>query len=89
MVIPGPKKQSIGMVTVTEKDLQFPSRGPPRPDDLSVRRRPHTGVGASYVVPLQAVECIAHLGLFSNDVGNKRWFLNSSIDVNAVNLLEE
>ena len=90
-LIPGPKKQPIGMVTVTEKEPQFPSRGlgPPRPDELSVRRRPHTGVGASYVVPLRAVERAAHLCPFSNDVGNRRWFLNSTIDLNAFNLLEE
>ena len=79
----------MGMVTVTEKEPQFPRRGPLRPDELSVRRRPHTGVGASYVVPLRAVERAAHLCPFSNDIGNRRWFLNSTINLNAFNLLEE
>ena len=78
-LIPGPKKQPIGMVMVTEKELQFPNRGPLWPDELSVHRRPHTGVGASYLVPLQAVERAAHLCPFSNDLGNRRWFLNSTI----------
>ena len=89
MLIPGSKKQPIGMVTVTAKEPQFPSRGPPQPDELSVCRRPHTGVGASYVVPLQVVECAAHLCPFLNDIGNRRWFLNITIDLNAFNLLEE
>ena len=77
------------MVTVTEKEPQFPRRGPLRPDELSVCRRPHTGVGVSYVVPLRAVERTAHLCPFSNDVGSRRWFLNTTIDLNAFNLLEE
>ena len=89
MLIPGPKKQPIGMVMVTEKEPQFPRRGQLRPDELSVRRGPHTGVGVSYVVPLRAVECTAHLSPFSNDVGNGTWFLNSTINLNAFNLLEE
>ena len=74
---------------MTEKEPQFPSRGALRPDELSIRRRPYTGVGASYVVPLRAVEHAAHLCLFSNDVGNRRWFQNTTIDLNAFNLLEE
>ena len=44
---------------------------------------------ASNVVPLRAVECAAHLCPFSNDVGNRRLFLNRTIDLNAFNLLEE
>ena len=88
-LIPGPKKQPIVMVTVTKKEPQFPSTEPPRPDKLSVRRRPHRGVGASYVVAFPAVEHAAHLCSFSNNVGNRRWFLNSTIDLNAFNLLEE
>ena len=88
-LIPGPKKQPIGMVTVTEKEPQFPSRGPLRPDELSIRHRPHTGVEASYVIPFRAVQRAAHLCPFSNDVGNRRWFLNSTIDLNVFNLLKE
>ena len=72
-----------------EKETQFPSRGPLRPDELSVCHKPHTGVGASYVIPLRAVERATHLYPFSNDIGNRRWFLNSTIDLNAFNLLKE
>ena len=72
------------MVTVTEKDP------PTRPqDELNVRRRPHTGIGTRFIVPLRAIERAAHLSPFSDDVNNDRWFINSTIDLNAFNLLEE
>ena len=89
MLIPGPKKQPIRMFTVIGKEPQFPSRGPLRPDELSICHRPHTGVGASNVVQLRAVERAIHLSPFLNVVGNRRWFLNSKIDLTAFNLLEE
>ena len=83
-LVPGPKRQPLGMVTVTEKDP------PTRPqDELNVRRRPHTGIGTRFIVPLRAIERAAHLSPFSDDVNNDRWFINSTIDLNAFNLLEE
>ena len=85
-LIPGPKRQPVGMVTVTERLPQLGSRAH---DELNVRRRPQCGVGTSCIVPLKAIERAAHLCPFSDDPQNKRWFLNSTIDLNAFNLLEE
>jgi hypothetical protein len=82
-LVPGPVRQPSGMVTVSAKQ----HRG--RADELNVRRRPHFAVGATYVVPLKAIERAAHLCPYSADADNDRWFLNSTIDLNAFNLLVE
>lgn len=83
-LVPGPKRQPLGMVTVTEKETRTEAL-----DEINVRRRPHTGVGTRYIVPLRAIERAAHLCPLANDVDNNRWFINSTIDLNAFNLLEE
>ena len=85
-LIPSPKRQPVGMVTVTERLLQLGNRAY---DELNVRRRPQCGVGTSCIILLKAIERAAHLCPFSDDPQNIRWLLNSTIDLNAFNLLED
>jgi hypothetical protein len=69
-----------GMVIVEKREIR--SR-----DYSTGRRRPQTGTGAMYIVPVRAIQGAAHLIPIEPGVGNSRWFLNNTVDLEIFNLI--
>jgi DNA-directed RNA polymerase subunit N (RpoN/RPB10)/oligoribonuclease (3'-5' exoribonuclease) len=69
-----------GMVIVEKHEIR--SR-----DYSTGRRRPQTGAGARYIVPVRAIQGAAHLIPIEPGGGNSRWFLNNTVDLEIFNLI--
>jgi hypothetical protein len=71
-----------GMVIVVKREI--------RSWDYSTgRRRPQTGAGARYIVPVRAIQGAAHLIPIKekDGCGDKSWFLNNTVDLEIFNLI--
>ena len=78
-LVPGPIRQPEGMMLVEQRDQA--------PWQERHRQIPLTGVGATYIVPLRAIQCAAHLIPLDPSAANRRWYLSNTVDLEAFNLL--
>jgi hypothetical protein len=71
-----------GLVIVEKREIH--SR-----DYSTGRRRPQTGAGTRYIVPVRAIQGAVHLIPVKEKDGceDKRWFLNNTVDLEIFNII--
>jgi len=78
----GPIRQTVGMVIAEERH-----QPPMQPlHDGSYRRMPLFSIGATYIIPIIAIQGAVYLLPLTPQRDSMWWYLSNMIDLNAVNL---